>query len=89
MWVCTEATASVDVNIAIAVIAMKKWFFIMCFVAALFCSIFWTGVIIFSIATHRLATMGIRGLAVLAPLLFFIWGAVEMFQSVRNAGHSE
>jgi len=68
---------------------MKKWFFLVCFVAALFCSIFWTGVIIFSIATHRLATMGTRAIAVLPPLLFFIWGAVEMFRSFRDAGHSE
>jgi hypothetical protein len=37
-----------------------KWFFLASFIAALFCSMFWTGVIIFSIATHRLAAMGIR-----------------------------
>jgi hypothetical protein len=49
-----------------------KWFFLACFIAALFCSLFWTGVIIFSIATHRLAAMGIRGVAILAPLPFFI-----------------
>ena len=42
-----------------------KWLFLASFMAALFCSIFWTGVIIFSIATHRLAAMGIRGLVVL------------------------
>jgi hypothetical protein len=66
-----------------------KWFFLASFIAAVFCSIFWTVVIIFSIATHRLATMGIRGVAVLAPLPFFIWGAVEMFRSFRDAGHSE
>ena len=60
------------------------------FIAALFCSIFWTGVIIFAIATHRLPAMGIRGVALLlAPLPFFIWGALEMFRSFRDAGHNE
>ena len=64
-----------------------KWFFLASFIAALFCSVFWTGVIIFSIATHRLAAMGIRGVAVLAPLP--IWGAREMFRSFRDAGRSQ
>jgi hypothetical protein len=36
--------------------------------------------------THRLAAMGIRGVVVLAPLPFFIWGAREMFRSFKNAG---
>jgi hypothetical protein len=66
-----------------------KWFFLASFIAALFCSIFWTGVIVFSIATHRLAAMGIRGVYVLAPLLFFIWGARETFRFFRDAGHRQ
>jgi len=66
-----------------------KWFFLASFIAALFCSIFWTGVIIFSIATHRLTAMGLRGVAVLAPLLFFIWGARETFRSFRDAGRRQ
>ena len=66
-----------------------KWFFLACFIVAVFCSMFWTGVIIFSIATHRLAAMGIRGVAVLAPLPFFIWGAREMFRSFRDTGRSQ
>jgi hypothetical protein len=61
-----------------------KWFFLASFVAALFCSVVWAGVIIFSVATHRLAAMGIRGVAFLAPLPFFIWGAREMFRAFRD-----
>jgi len=66
-----------------------KWFFLASFIAALFCSIFWTGVIIFSIATHRFAAMGIRGIYVLIPLLFFIWGARETFRFFRDAGRRQ
>ncbi len=62
-----------------------KWFFLAAFAAALFCSIFWTAVIIHSIATHRLATMGIRAVYVVAPLLFFIWGARETFRYFKDA----
>jgi hypothetical protein len=56
-----------------------KWFFLASFIAAVFCSISWTGVIISSIATHRFAAVGIRGIYVLIPLLFFIWGARGTF----------
>ncbi len=66
-----------------------KWFYLASFIAALICSIFWTVVIIFSIATHRLAAMGIRGVTVLVPLLFFIWGARETFRFFRDAGRSQ
>ena len=61
-----------------------KWFFLISFCAAIFCSIFWAGVIVFAIVTHRLAAMGGRGIALLAPLPFFIWGARMMFRSLRD-----
>jgi hypothetical protein len=66
-----------------------KWFFLVAFIAALFCSIFWTGVIILSIATHRFAAMGMRGIYVPIPLLFFIWGARETFRFFRDAGRRQ
>ena len=66
-----------------------KWFFLAAFIAALLCSIFWTGVIVHSIATHRLAAMGIRGVYVVAPLLFFIWGARETFRFFRDAARRQ
>jgi len=66
-----------------------KWFFLSAFIVALFCSIFWTGVIFVSIATHRLAAMGIRGIYVLAPLPFFIWGAKETFRLFKDAGRRQ
>ena len=50
-----------------------KWFFLVSFVAALICSVLWTAVIIFAIATSRLRGMGLRGVALMAPLVFFIW----------------
>jgi hypothetical protein len=65
-----------------------KWFFLVAFIAALFCSIFWTGVIILSIATHRFAAMGMRGYVPI-PLLFFIWGARETFRFFRDAGRRQ
>ena len=66
-----------------------KWLFLVSFIAALFCSIFWAAVVIYVIATHRFAAQGIREVAVVIPLLFFIWGALEMFRSFRDARHSE
>lgn len=66
-----------------------KWFFFAGFVAALFCSVFWTSVIIFTIVTSRFRGMGLRAVAVLAPLLFFIWGAREMYRAFRGQGLDE
>ncbi len=66
-----------------------KWFFLLSFVAALFCSLFWTGVISFLIATDRFRGMGVRGPALFAPLVFFIWGAREMYKSFQGSGHSQ
>ena len=63
-----------------------KWFFLGSFVAALICSVFWTALIIFAIATSRVTAMGIRGVALVAPLVFFIWGAREMFRSFKGVG---
>lgn len=63
-----------------------KWFFLVCFVAAIFCMFFWTAVIVFSVVTSRLRDMGLlRGLALFAPLLFFIWGARQMFRGFKTA----
>ena len=47
-----------------------KWFFFASFIAALFCSIFWTGVIIYAIAASRFVAMGFRGILILVPLPF-------------------
>jgi len=66
-----------------------KWLFLASFIGALFCSIFWTGVIIFSIATHRFAAMGIRRIYVLIPLLFFLWGARATFRFFGDAGRRQ
>ena len=65
-----------------------KWFFFVSFIAALFCSVFWVGLIVFVVATHRLETMGFRAVVLPAPLLFFIWGALEMFRSFKDAGRN-
>ena len=67
-----------------------KWFFLLSFVASLICILLWTGFDIFMIATSRWKGMGIRGpLALLAPLVFFIWGAREMFRSFKGVGLNE
>ena len=71
-------------NIAVTLIDMK-WFFLVSFCAAIFCSIFWTALIVFVIATHRLAAMGGRAIALMAPLPFFIWGARQMFRSFTDS----
>jgi hypothetical protein len=62
-----------------------KWFFLASFVAALIRSVLWTGIIIFEIATSQLWGMGIRAVAGVAPLFFFIWGARETFRFFKNA----
>jgi len=62
-----------------------KWFFLASFVASIFCSLVWTALIIFAIATGRLMAAGIRGVAIVAPLLFFIYGARETYGFYREA----
>jgi len=58
-----------------------RWFFFVSFVAALLCSVFWTALIIFAIATSR---MSVEGLALVVPLVLFVWGAREMFRSFKG-----
>jgi hypothetical protein len=62
-----------------------KWFFLASFVAAIFCSLFWTSLIIFALVTGRLAAAGIRSVAIVAPLLFFIYGARETYGFYKEA----
>jgi hypothetical protein len=66
-----------------------RWLFFSGFVAALICSVYWTALIIFSIVTSRLWGMGVRGVALVAPLVFFIWGARQMFQAFQGKGLDE
>ena len=66
-----------------------KWFFFAGFIAALTCSVFWTAVVIFAIVTSKFRGMGLRAVGLLAPLLFFIWGAREMHRAFRGQGLDE
>ena len=66
-----------------------KWFFLVCFVAGIFCCLFYTAAIVFAIVTSRLVEMGIRGLAFVAGLPCLIWGTREMFRSFKGAGLNE
>ena len=61
-----------------------KWFFLVCFVAGIFCCLFYTAAIVFEIVTSRLAGMGIRGLVFVAGLPFLLWATREMFRSFRS-----
>ncbi len=61
-----------------------KWFFFASFIAAILCGICWVGVIAFAVYTTRIWSMGWRGIALLLPLGFFIWGAREMFRSFKD-----
>lgn len=62
-----------------------RWFFLLSFVA-LICSVLWTALIIFAIATSRLRGMGPEGLLSWGPLVFFIWGAREMSRLFKGIG---
>jgi hypothetical protein len=64
-----------------------RLFFLASFIAAVICSIVWTGIIIFAIATSRFSGMGMRGIALIAPLVFFIWGARQTFGFFKDAHH--
>jgi hypothetical protein len=66
-----------------------KWFFLVSFVAGLIGSVFMAGLIIFVIATSRFRGMGIRGLALVASLVFLIWAAREMFRAFKGVGVDE
>ena len=62
-----------------------RWYFFAGFIAAIVCAVFWTALIIFMIVTSRLSTMGLRAVAMLVPLPFFLWGAREMYSAFRKA----
>jgi hypothetical protein len=67
-----------------------KWFFLVCFVAGMFCCFFYTAVIVFAIVTSRLVGMGIiRGGAFVAGLPFLVWGTQGMFRSFKGARVNE
>jgi len=63
-----------------------KWFFLLCFAAGVVYAIFWTVLLVFVIATARFRGMTWRGPALLIPLVFFVWGAREMFLSFERSG---
>jgi hypothetical protein len=63
-----------------------RWFFLMSFVAGSICSTLWTGLLIFVIGTSRYEGMGMRGPALVLPLVFFIWGTREMFRAFKGVG---
>jgi hypothetical protein len=63
-----------------------KWFFFMSLVAALISSVLWTALIVFVIATRGVRGIGIRGIVLVAPLVFLVWGAREMFRSFKGIG---
>jgi len=64
-----------------------KWFFLLSFVAAIICSVLWISMVTFLMATARFKGMSVRGLlALLAPLVFFLWGAREMFRAYKGRG---
>jgi len=64
-----------------------KWFFLVSFVAAVICSVLWTALIIFAIATSRFRGKG--GIALMVLLVFFIWGAREMYRAFKGVGLDE
>jgi hypothetical protein len=67
-----------------------KWFFLISFVAGSICTVVWTGLVLFVIATARYRGMGVRGPAALAlPLVFFIWASREMFRAFKGIGLNE
>ena len=63
-----------------------KWFFLLSLIAGSICSMLWTGLLIFVIATSRYKGMGGRGLALVLPLVFFVWGTQEMFRAFKGVG---
>ena len=65
-------------------IPLRKSFFFVSFLASLFCTVAWVGMIIFMIATGRLWKMGIRGVVFCAALLFFVWAASVMFRAFKS-----
>jgi len=60
-----------------------KWYVFAGFVAALLCCAFWTAVIVFEIITSRLRPDP-KGVASVAPLLFFMWAARELYRAYRG-----
>lgn len=60
----------------------SKSYFLICFAATCFISIFWASVIVFALVTHKLTMR--NWLALFTPLVFFIWGAKEMLAGYRG-----
>jgi len=63
-----------------------KWFFFISFVGAIICSVLWTALITWAIVTAHFPGSVRKGLALLAPLAFFIWGAREMLRAYKGIG---
>jgi membrane protein DedA with SNARE-associated domain len=66
-----------------------KWFFLLSFIAALICSVLWTALVIFAMASSTVR-VGVKSCFVLVLLLgFFIWGAREMDRHFKNVSLHE
>ena len=63
-----------------------KWFYLLSFLAGSVCSLLWVGVLIFVVATARYKGMGLRGPALVLPLVFFIWATRGMFRAFKGIG---
>ena len=61
-----------------------KWFYLISFVAGSICTVLWTGLLMFVIATSRYRGMGVRGPVLALPLVFFIWATREMFRAFKG-----
>ena len=66
-----------------------KWFYLISFVAGSICTVLWTGLLVFVIATARYRGMGVRGSALVLPLVFFIWATREMFRAFKGIGSTD
>lgn len=64
-----------------------KWLFFLSFIAAIICSVIWSALIVFAFVTSRV-TPG-KGFLLIGGLMFFVWGAQEMFRSFTGVGLNE
>jgi len=61
---------------------MRKTYFLICFIAACFSTVFWTALIAFAFLTHRFNVF--TSVALFGGLMFFCWGAKQMFDGYRG-----
>jgi hypothetical protein len=63
-----------------------RLYYLVSFIVCLLLALVWTGAIIYLAVNSKLSAMGFRVVLLFGGVIFFLWGAREMYQSFKAAG---